>query len=242
MTLRRTSRRGPIITTILTNPNTRPGHDLQGQVCADGGDEPVTIEHVTLSLTVTTSDATAADLQVLELPGPLHLGAGDRRWIPFQLAVPWDVPITEVGGQRLYPMSLNLRTEWSSCYSPRLSRIAVHPLAEQEHIFAALEHFGFQLVSSSVDSDSPEQDGVGGRHLVQEFTFRMRRATAGRTAKVIFQSDQAGTDIMLSVDGGTATCHFRLNRHETGRWLPAHVESWLRQAIGHAGRADRIRE
>lgn len=81
--LRRIARGGPTVTTILANPNTRPGRNLQGEIRADGGDAP------------------------------------------------WDVPITEpiteADGQHIRPMSLNLSTQWSSGYPPRLSCPSVIP-------------------------------------------------------------------------------------------------------------------
>src|SRR3954467_7316648 len=41
---------GPTVDTVLTNPSTRPGELLTGEVRIAGGDHPADIDHVALSL------------------------------------------------------------------------------------------------------------------------------------------------------------------------------------------------
>ena len=41
---------GPTVDTVLSNPNTRPGLTLDGQVNIVGGDHDVAIDHVALGL------------------------------------------------------------------------------------------------------------------------------------------------------------------------------------------------
>lgn len=233
-----TSRQDPTVITVLTNPNTRPGYDIEGSVRVWGGKDSSIIDRLSLSLTVSASDAVAAELQALELlSDPLHLGAGDRRLIPFRMPVPWDAPITAVSGERLHPVSLCLRTEWRPDFPPLLSRLTVHPSIVQERVLAAMEHLGYRLTASKVDGGGVL--GPAGRApLAQRFTFQAepRRAVVSRRVGVTFVSNPVATDILIEVDTGPPARHLRLDHADVGWQSPwVDLDGWLRWAIDTRG-------
>ncbi|MGN9837216.1 sporulation protein [Nonomuraea sp. H19] len=45
------------------------------------------------------------------MSGPSVLRQGEERTIEFQVAVPWETPISEIGGRHLADMMLGVRTE-----------------------------------------------------------------------------------------------------------------------------------
>src|SRR5689334_13221925 len=109
---------GPTVDTVLTNPNTRPGELLTGEVRIAGGDHPADIDHVALSL-VTRVEFEGSDSETIRnvdygkvyVAQHITVAPGQHLAIPFQYQVPLESPINVVGGQQLHGMTLGLRTE-----------------------------------------------------------------------------------------------------------------------------------
>jgi sporulation-control protein len=109
---------GPQVDTVLSNPNTRPGLGLEGQVNIQGGDHQVQIDYVELALVtkveVETEDSeydSTVAFSRLRVTGAFPLAPGQPVSVPFQFPVPWETPITDVFGQHLHGMTMGLRTE-----------------------------------------------------------------------------------------------------------------------------------
>lgn len=152
---------GPSVETVLTNPNCRPGGQLEGQIHVQGGDHPVDVEYVALGLVtrveVESGDSEYSSTQEFQrqrVTGPFRLESGARHDIPFRFDVPWETPITEIGGQHLHGMTMGLRTELEVARAVDkgdLDPVAVHPLPAQERILGALTQLGFRFTRADVE-------------------------------------------------------------------------------------------
>src|SRR5262249_54340386 len=132
---------GPTVDTVLSNPNTRPGLELAGDVNIVGGDHAVNIEYVSLGLvTRGEADGQSAGLYEfhrLNVAGRFSLAEKEQKSIPFRIPVPWETPVTDVYGQRLPGMTMGLRTELAvagAVDKSDLDAVNVHPLPAQEKI------------------------------------------------------------------------------------------------------------
>ncbi|MFC0508821.1 sporulation protein [Micromonospora costi] len=246
---------GPSVDTVLTNPNTRPGLTLDGQVNLLGGDAAATIEQVVLSLVTRveieghdTEYAGIMEFHRMAVSGPLQLAPKQQLAIPFQLPVPWETPITDVYGQRLHGMTMGLRTELAVARAvdkSDLDQVAVHPLPVHERILEAFQRLGFRFKHADLER--------GRIHGVQqtlpfyqeiEFYAAPQYAQTVTEVELTFVTSQRGVDVVLECDkrGG-----FLSSGHDTfGRYHVSHadadrvdwtqvVDGWLRETTSHYG-------
>nr|WP_205861423.1 sporulation protein [Planosporangium flavigriseum] len=251
---------GPSVDTVLADPNTRPGGMLQGQVHLEGGKSDVDIEHITVGL-VTRVETESGDheynstVEFLRVPvsGALRLPAGARQSIPFQFAVPWETPVTDVYGQRLHGMTMGLRTEVAIARAVDkgdLDPVFVHPLPAQEAILEAMGRLGFRFQKADL-----ERGYIRGVQqslpFYQEIEFwaAPQYARALNQLELTFVANQQGLDVIIEVDkrGGLFTSgrdvfhHLRVEHATADRtdWA-AQIDGWLQQAVlsrsgGHFG-------
>jgi sporulation-control protein len=247
---------GPSVDTVLTNPNTRPGLTLDGQVQVIGGDHEVTIEHVALGLVtrveVEGHDSeydTTVEFHRLQVSGGFVLGKEERRDIPFQFPVPWETPVTDVYGQRLHGMTMGLRTELAVAKAVDkgdLDQVAVHPLPAQEKILEAFSRLGFRFARADL-----ERGAIHGVRqtlpFYQEIEFYPPPHYAGaiNEAELTFVTDPQGVEVILEFDkrggflspGHDAYGRFRVDHTtvDATDWA-AVVDGWVRQAVdGYSG-------
>jgi sporulation-control protein len=239
---------GPSVDTVLSNPNTRPGLSLDGQVNIVGGDHDVSIDHVALGL-VTRVESEHGDsfMEFHRLPvaGSFLLAKGERRDIPFSFPVPWETPVTDVYGQRLHGMTMGLRTELAVAKAVDkgdLDEIAVHPLPAQEKILEAFARLGFRFARADLERGAI----YGVRQTLpfyQEIEFYPPPQLMGaiNEVEVTFIADPQGVEVVLEFDkrGG-----FLSAGHDAyGRFRVAHadadstdwaqvVDQWVREASG----------
>jgi sporulation-control protein spo0M len=202
---------GPSVDTVLSNPNTRPGLTLEGQVHIIGGDHDVEIEQVALGLVtrveVESGDANydaTVEFHRLAVAGRFALKKGERKEIPFQFPVPWETPVTDVYGQRLHGMTMGLRTELAVARAVDkgdLDPVHVHPLPAQERILDAFTGLGFRFKSADL-----ERGRIRGLNqtlpFYQEIEFWPAQQYAGRINEVelTFVADAQGVDVVLEFD------------------------------------------
>ncbi|MEQ4303074.1 sporulation protein [Plantactinospora sp. B6F1] len=242
---------GPSVDTVLTNPNTRPGLMLEGQVNLRGGESAADIEQITVAL-VTRVEMEAGDseyagtMEFYRLPvsGAMRLDAKQELAIPFQLPVPWETPITDVYGQRLRGMTMGLRTELAVARAVDkgdLDAIAVHPLPVQEKILEAFAQLGFQF--KSADLERGHIYGVQQTlpfYQEIEFLAAPQYAHTIREVELTFVTSQQGVDVIIECDkrGGM----FSGGHDSVGRYTAEHagvdqvdwrqrVEGWLAQTV-----------
>ncbi|MFY1573543.1 sporulation protein [Verrucosispora sp. WMMD703] len=251
---------GPSVDTVLSNPSTRPGLMLGGQVNLTGGSHDVNIDHITVGL-VTRVEIDGADedydalieFHRVQVAGGLHLREGQQLSLPLQVAVPWETPVTDLYGQHLHGMTMGLRTEVAirgAVDKGDLDSVYVHPLPVQERILDAFGRLGFQFKSADL-----ERGHIAGLHQTLPFYQEIEYYAAPQYAhgvnevELTFVANEHGVDVVLEFDkrGGLFTGgHDSFGRYhathaDTDRldWA-AQVDTWLRQSLDgyqslHAG-------
>jgi sporulation-control protein len=246
---------GPSVETVLANPNCRPGGYLEGRIHVVGGDHPVDISYVALGL-VTRVEVEGGDVEYetvqefhrQQAAGAFRLGSGERRDIPFRFEVPWETPITEIGGQHLHGMTMGLRTELEVARAvdrSDLDPVAVYPLPAQEQIVAALLRLGFRF--SRADVERGHIYGVRqALPFYQEIEFYPgpQYARALNQLELTFVATPQELQVVLELDkrGGLFTeghdvfGRFTVDHATADRidWV-SEVDRWLRQSLQKRG-------
>ena len=251
---------GPSVDTVLPNPSTRPGLILGGQVNLTGGSHDVEIDHITVGL-VTRVEIDGAEEEYdalvefhrVQVAGGLHLREGQQLSLPFQVAMPWETPVTDLYGQHLHGMTMGLRTEVSirgAIDKGDLDPVYVHPLPVQERILEAFGRLGFGFKAADL-----ERGHISGLHQSLPFYQEVEYYAAPQYAhgvnevELTFVASEHGVDVVLEFDkrGGL----FAGGHDSYGRYRAAHadadrvdwaaqVDTWVRQALDgyqslHAG-------
>ncbi|WP_018253405.1 sporulation protein [Salinispora mooreana] len=246
---------GPSVDTVLTNPNTRPGLTLDGQVNLIGGDSPAAIEQIVVGLVTRveieghdTEYAGLMEFQRMPVSGPLQLAPQQQLSIPFQLPVPWETPITDVYGQRLHGMTMGLRTELAIARAvdkSDLDQVNVHPLPVHERILEAFTRLGFRFKNADLERGSlyGVQQTLPFYQEI-EFFASPQYAQTITEVELTFVTNPHGVDVILECDkrGG----FFTSGQDVFGRYQVAHqdadrvdwvqvVDGWLRETTSRYG-------
>ncbi|MFB9851732.1 sporulation protein [Micromonospora andamanensis] len=251
---------GPSVDTVLSNPSTRPGLMLGGQMNLTGGSHDVEIDHITVGLVTRVEvDGAEEDYDALvefhrvQVAGGLHLREGQQLSLPLQVAMPWETPVTDLCGQHLHGMTMGLRTEVAirgAVDKGDLDPVYVHPLPVQERILDAFGRLGFPFKGADL-----ERGHISGLHQSLPFYQEIEYYAAPQYAHTVneveltFVANEHGVDVVLEFDkrGGLFT-----GGHDSfGRYHAAHadadrvdwaaqVDGWVRQALDgyqrlHAG-------
>lgn len=241
----------PSVDTVLPNPNIRPGLVLSGQVNLVGGSHETQLDQITVSL-VTRVEVEAggedhnatAEFHRVAVGGGFSLREGQQVSLPFQFAVPWETPVTDVYGQRLHGMTMGLRTEVAipgAIDRGDLDAVHVHPLPVQERILEAFARLGFGF--KGADLEYGRLHGVPQTlPFYQEIEYFAAPQYAGgiREVELTFVASEYGVDVVLEFDkrGGLFTPgHDSYGRYrvshadaDTVDWT-AQVDGWVRQAL-----------
>ncbi|MEU7616954.1 sporulation protein [Micromonospora rifamycinica] len=241
---------GLSVSTTLTNPSTRPGLRLPGRVMLSAGSQDVPIRHVRLGLVATAEPedprAPRRLVQYHQVPvgGRFVVPAGRRRAIDFAVPMPWETPVTILGGVPLMSLRTGLRTEVS--VDPELDQgalvpIFVHPLPTQQQVLAALDTLGFALRQAGLVSS--RLPGVAQSLPVhQRIGYWVGPLYAGPITELelTFVTNAAGLEVLLWLDRRlslTGISHqsisrFRIWHADDGQrdWVSV-VDGWLRAAI-----------
>ncbi|MFY1705708.1 sporulation protein [Micromonospora sp. WMMA1923] len=241
----------PSVDTVLSNPDTRPGLPLDGQVNLTGGSHDVEIDQIVVGL-VTRVEVDGAEeghdavLEFHRVPvaGGLTLREGQHLSLPFQVPMPWETPVTALYGQRLHGMTMGLRTEVAIrgvVDKGDLDPVQVHPLPVQERILEAFGRLGFQFKGADL-----EYGRISGLSQALPFYQEIEYYTAPQYAdginevELTFVANEYGVDVVLEFDkrGGLFTGgHDSYGRYQVAHadadrvdWA-AQVDGWLRQAL-----------
>ncbi|MEV6236721.1 sporulation protein [Lentzea sp. NPDC051838] len=250
---------GPSVDTVLDSPHAAPGQVITGQVRIQGGTADAEIGQVVLSL-VTRVEVEHGDHEYggvseffrMIVQQGVRVPAGQLIAIPFQLPMPWETPITAVGGGQLPGMTVGVRTELVIAGAPDkgdLDPVLVHPLASQDAVLNAFGQLGFSFRSADVEAGRlhgvPQELG-----FYQEIEFFPPAQFAGAVSQVelTFVANPHELYVILEADkrggmfssGGDAFGHFRASHQEAQGtdWASA-INGWLAQVAqrGHANPA-----
>jgi sporulation-control protein len=152
---------GASVETTLDNPNVVPGGQVQGKVHLAGGEVPQEIEGVSVAL-VARVEVESGDSEHQQnlafhhrpLSGRFELQPKAPVTLPFSLEIPWETPITVIGGQSLYGMAVGVGTEVSIARAVDkgdLDRVAVHPLPAQDRLLAAFANIGLRFKRADLE-------------------------------------------------------------------------------------------
>ncbi|OLR91284.1 sporulation protein [Actinokineospora bangkokensis] len=247
---------GPSVDTVLHSPHARPGQVIGGEVRIQGGSAPADVDRVLLSLVTRVEvehgdheGVATGELLRVAVADRVHVREGQRLDLPFRLEVPWEAPITAVGGAPLPGAGVGLRTELVVAGAPDpgdLDPVQVHPLPSQERVLDAFGELGFQFRTADVEAGVlhgvPQVMG-----FFQELEFFPPHHLAGRVQQVelTFVATPHELHVVLEADkrgglfraGGDVFGRFAMPHHEAERadWRPI-IDGWLNQvAHGHGG-------
>ncbi|TDC80399.1 sporulation protein SpoOM [Micromonospora sp. KC606] len=248
---------GLAVSTILTNPSTRPGLRLPGRVLLTAGRDDVPVRRIRLGLVATAEpedpDSPRRLVQYHQVPiaGRFVVPAGRRRAVDFAVPLPWESPVTVFGEVPLLALRTGLRTEVS--VDPERDQgamvpVLVHPLPTQQHVLAALETLGFVLRQAGlVQGRLPGVQQTLPVHQRLGYWVAPLYAGPMTELEVIFLANSAGLEVLLWVDRRlslTGISHQSISRFRTWHsgserreWV-ATVDGWLRETISrHAAAA-----
>ncbi|WP_369938435.1 sporulation protein [Plantactinospora sp. BB1] len=241
---------GLTVRTTLANPSTRPGLSLPGRVILTAGRSPVTVDGVTLGL-VTRVEPAGGELEYqpvefhrVAAAGAFVLAEGERRVLDFAVPVPWETPVTVVGGHCLLNLRMGLRAEVAvSALLDRgdLRPVYVHPLPAQAGVLSALAELGFAL--RQVGLLAERLPGIDQRlPFHQKIAYWAAPLYGGPFSEleVSFFTDQYRVEVLFALDRRVALAgagHLSFSRFRVAHqgaaeldWITV-VDSWLRYAV-----------
>ncbi|TQM79971.1 sporulation-control protein [Saccharothrix saharensis] len=234
---------GPSVDTVLDSPHVVPGRHITGQVHIQGGSSDAEIDQVVLSLVTQVevehgglsgfggfggddeNEGTAEFFRMVVQQG-LRVPAGRLVSIPFQLPVPWETPITAVGGAALPGSSVGVRTELLVAGAPDkgdFDPVLVAPLPVQNKVLDAFGRLGFSFRGTHVEAGRlPGVPHEFGFH--QKLGFSPPAQFADRVDQVesTFVANADELHVILEADrrrggfpsGGGTSGHLRLSHQE----------------------------
>ena len=242
----------PSVDTVLATPRVRPGGRLTGQVRLRGGDFDAEIEHVTLGLVARVEvehgdgeHSGVGEFARTQVSGPFTLREGESRVVDFEIPVPWETPISQIGGRQLNGMALGVRTELAIAQAVDkgdLDMVAVEPLPSQQRVLQALLRLGFDF--KSADLEAGHVHGVHQRlPFYQEIEFYPPAQYSGVVGEVelTFIADSSGLEVILEADkrsgrysSGDAIGRFQVGHDDALRidW-PSEIDRWLAGLVQH---------
>ncbi|MEY8041452.1 sporulation protein [Saccharopolyspora cebuensis] len=202
---------GPSVDTVLHQDHVRPGGTVTGEVRIEGGSQDVVIERVALGLVTRVETehgdregSAGVEFHQVDVSGRLELAASESRVLPFELAVPWETPVTAVFGQPMPGMTLGVRTELAVAKAVDkgdLDPLLVEPLPAQQRVLDAFGELGFQF--KGADLEHGVLHGVAQRlPFFQEIEFFPPEQHAGRINEVelTFVAGAEGLTVVLEAD------------------------------------------
>lgn len=245
---------GPSVDTVLAEGPAVPGGTLTGQVHLEGGSSEARVEEIVLEL-VARAEAESHDeehegtvvFERVTVAGGFRLAEGERRSVPFSLALPWETPVTELHGQPL-GIVLGVRTELRIAGARDkgdLDPLRVGPLPAQEAVLEALGQLGWEF--RSADLEYGRIHGTDQRlPFYQEIELGppSRYAHAVGEIELTFLASPAGLDVVVEADkraGLFSGGHDVLGRHHVddadirGAGWTGTVDGWVRALVDRHG-------
>ncbi|MEV7232631.1 sporulation protein [Streptomyces sp. NPDC051020] len=149
----------PEIDTQITTLAPLPGHPIEGEIVLKGGSRGIAIEYFYLTVVAKVRDngGTPKDLEMTRLDvrrGHFGVAPGTEERVPFSGRLPWECPVTELGGQTL-GVDLSLTTQLDTGNSPVRDLDFLHVTAPPlyEAVLDAFAEEGYRGADSQVIFD-----------------------------------------------------------------------------------------
>ncbi|TWJ16359.1 sporulation-control protein [Stackebrandtia albiflava] len=219
---------GVEVDTVLTETHVTPGGTVRGEVRLTGGREDHRVQHVTLDLQSDVDGADPVDLVCHRAGEGFALPAGSPQRVEFAVPLPWETPVTGIGGQALEGVRIGVVTELALEHAfdkGDLDPLSVEPLPSQHAALKAVDTLGFVFHRVRM---SP--GGLTGSELPLRQQFEYWTAGGFREAfrllRLGFVTGPAHLDVHLEVDkhedgnstGGAAIGHVRIGHEDTDVW------------------------
>lgn len=189
----------PEIDTQITTITLLPGHGLEGEVTLRGGSKGFKVDHLDLDVVGKAHyyDGTVNEDSVTSLSAhrySLDVAPGGEERVPFTGTLPWECPVTELGGQALgVDVSLTTKLDWESESPVRdldFLHIAAPPLYEA--ILDAFAEEGYRVEGSQIiDQYIPDVEAHRGIHQIF-FIGNPTRRDRFAELEVVFLQNQVG--------------------------------------------------
>lgn len=239
------------VDTVLHEPNVVPGGVVQGEVHIEAGSVDQQIQGLSVGLMakveVETNDGEMKqniEFGRQQLGGALELKEGAKHTVPFQLAVPWETPVTMFMGQQLTGMSIGVSTELAIAQavdSTDIDPVNVHALPAQQAILDAFGSLGFRFKSADM-----EKGRIRGTRqqlpFYQEIEFFAPQQFRGLSqVELSFVADGHEMDVVMEMDkkpglftGGSDSFRaFQVNLADyQGTDWTAFINQWLTEVGG----------
>ncbi|KZB86965.1 sporulation protein [Amycolatopsis regifaucium] len=225
---------GPSVDTVLDSPHATPGEVITGQVRIQGGSSDAQIEEILLSLVTRVEvehgdheRAGTAEFLRVSAGRKVKVTAGQPTTIPFQLALPWETPISAVGGRELPGVVVGVRTELVIAGAPDkgdLDPVLVGPLESQDRVLEAFGELGFSFRSADVEAGRLHgvRQELG---FFQEIEFFPPSRYAGRVSQVELTFVASPDDLVVILEADRRGGMFRSGGDSFGRFHVSHEEA-----------------
>ncbi|GLU47772.1 sporulation protein [Nocardiopsis ansamitocini] len=201
---------GASVETVLHVAEVPPGGAVRGVVRIQGGDVDQQIEMLTVGLQarVEVESGDSEHAQDVEfhrstLGGRLHLPPAERIEVPFELAVPWETPITGCYGHPLPGMNIgiNTRLHIAGAVDPGdLDPVGVLPLPAHQAVLDALFRLGFRFKHADMERGRLSRTRQR-LPFYQEIEFHAPSRYQGLgELELSFVTDERGVDVVLEMD------------------------------------------
>ncbi|MEU8414566.1 sporulation protein [Amycolatopsis japonica] len=225
---------GPSVDTVLDSPHALPGEVITGQVRIQGGSSDAQIEEILLSLVTRVEvehgdheRAGTAEFLRVSAGRKVRVTAGQLTTVPFQIALPWETPISAVGGRELPGMVVGVRTELVIAGAPDkgdLDPVLVGPLESQDRVLEAFGELGFSFRSADVEAGRLHgvRQELG---FFQEIEFFPPSRYAGRVGQVELTFVASPDDLVVVLEADRRGGMFRSGGDSFGRFHVSHEEA-----------------
>jgi sporulation-control protein len=237
------------VDTALDQDVVQPGGAVSGRVVVLGGTVAQQVEEVVVGLEARV-EVESGDHEWREdvvfatqrVGAGLAVQPGSRAELPFSLAVPWQTPVTAIGGWHLRGVRVGVVTRLAiaGAVDPGdLDALTVAPLPVQQAVVDALGGLGWRFSHADV-----EKGRVRGSDLpfYQELEFRPPSSLARKVneLEVTFLADPQGVELVLEADrrggllseGRDVVSRLRLGHEQTD---PGLLRSTLDAAVRELG-------
>ncbi|HET6291120.1 MAG TPA: sporulation protein [Amycolatopsis sp.] len=202
---------GAKIDARLLDRTVSPGRPLRGEILLLGGEVDQEINNLSVRLLarVTLPDERHPGVEDLEfgvqqLAGSERIAPGQQIRLPFEVALPWETPISSVFGKPLNGMAVGVQTSLDIANSVTdpvdVDGAAIEPLPAQKRILDAFSRIGF-VFREAVLERGRINGAIQQLPFFQEirFTPSPRFAPAFTSVAVTFLSSPSETQVVLEV-------------------------------------------